>query len=44
MFGEYPQRYLPQLFVAYVVVPGAKLGSIGELGQRFDEIKALKVR
>ena len=25
MFGEYPQGYLPQLFVACVVVPGTKI-------------------
>lgn len=37
VFGEYPQGYLPQLFIACVVVPGRKLGDIGELGQRFDD-------
>lgn len=37
MFGEYPQGYLPQLFIACVVVPGRKLGDVGELGQRFDD-------
>ena len=33
VFGEYPQGYLPQLFIACVVVPGRKLGDVGELGQ-----------
>lgn len=42
MFGEYPQAYLPQLFVACVVVPGTKLGDIGELGQRFDDNKRVE--
>ncbi len=42
MFGEYPQAYLPQLFVACVVVPGTKLGDVGELGQRFDDNKRIE--
>ena len=32
MFSEWPQAYLPQLFVACVVVPGTQLGNVGELG------------
>ena len=31
IFGEYPQSYYPQLFVACVVVPGTKLGDVGKL-------------
>ena len=42
MFGEYPQGYLPQLFVACVVVPGTKLGDVGEIGQRFDDNKRVE--
>ena len=42
MFGEYPQAYLPQLFVACVVVPGTKLGDVGEMGQRFDDNKRVE--
>lgn len=42
MFGEYPQGYLPQLFIACVVVPGTKLGDVGELGQRFDDNKRVE--
>ena len=38
-FGEYPQSYLPQLFVACVVIPGRKIGDVGEMGQRFDDNK-----
>lgn len=37
VFGEYPQAFLPQLFIACIVVPGRKIGDIGELGQRFDD-------
>lgn len=37
IFGKYPQGYLPQLFIACVVVPGRKLGDVGELGQRFED-------
>lgn len=42
MFGEYPQAFLPQLFVACVVVPGIKLGDVGEMGQRFDDNKRVE--
>lgn len=42
MFGEFPQGYLPQLFVACVVVPGTKLGDVGEMGQRFDDNKRVE--
>ncbi len=42
VFGEYPQGYLPQLFIACVVVPGRKLGDIGEMGQRFDDNKRVE--
>ena len=42
MFGEYPQGYLPQLFVACVVVPGVKLGVEGARGQRFNDNKRIE--
>ena len=42
MFGEYPQAFLPQLFVACVVVPGIKLSDVGEMGQRFDDNKRVE--
>lgn len=37
LFGEYPQGFLPQLFVACVAVPGTKLAETGEIGQRFND-------
>ena len=37
VFGEYPQGYLPQLFIACIVVPGKRLGDLGELEQRFND-------
>lgn len=42
VFGEYPQGYLPQLFIACVVIPGRKLGDVGELGQDLTIMKELK--
>lgn len=35
IFGDYPQSFYPQLFVACSVIPGTKLGDIGPLGERF---------
>lgn len=34
-FGTYPQQFLPQLFVSFVVVPGKEIGSRGPSGERF---------
>ena len=34
-FGNYPQAFYPQLFVACVVVPGVELGDTGQMGERF---------
>lgn len=42
IFGEYPQSYYPQLFVACVVVPGTKLGDVGKLGERFIDNKRVE--
>ena len=42
IFGEYPQAYYPQLFVACAVIPGTELGETGELGQRFDDNKRVE--
>ena len=42
LFGEYPQGFLPQLFVACVVIPGTKLGDVGEIGQRFDDNRRIE--
>lgn len=35
-------QILQQLFIACVVVPGRKLGDIGEMGQRFDDNKRVE--
>ena len=35
IFGDYPQSFYPQLFVACSVIPGTKLGDVGPLGERF---------
>lgn len=42
IFGEYPQAYYPQLFIACSVIPGNKLGDIGIFGQRFDDNKRIE--
>lgn len=42
VFGEYPQAYYPQLFVACAVIPGNELGEVGEIGQRFDDNKRVE--
>lgn len=42
LFGEYPQSFYPQLFVACVVVPGIELGDTGELGERFIDNKRVE--
>ena len=34
-FGTYPQQFLPQLFISFVVVPGKEIGSRGPSGERF---------
>lgn len=42
IFGDYPQSFYPQLFVACVVVPGNKLGDIGTMGERFIDNKRVE--
>ena len=42
IFGDYPQSFYPQLFVACVVVPGNKLGDVGEMGERFIDNKRVE--
>lgn len=37
VFGDYPQAYCPQLFVACSAFPGIEMGELGEAGQRFDD-------
>ena len=35
VFAKYPQAYFPQLCLTAVVVPGLKLGDVGDGGERF---------
>lgn len=42
IFGEYPQTFYPQLFIACVVVPGIELGDVGSLGERFIDNKRIE--
>lgn len=42
IFGEFPQAYYPQLFVACSVIPGKELGDKGSMGQRFDDNKRVE--
>lgn len=42
VFGDFPQGFFPQIFIAGVVVPGRKLGDVGEVGQRFDDNKRIE--
>ena len=35
VFGEYPQSFYPQLFVACTVLPGKNLGETGSFNERF---------
>ena len=42
IFGEYPQAYYPQLFIACVVVPGIELGDTGAMGERFIDNKRIE--
>ena len=42
IFGDFPQSFYPQLFVACVVVPGNKLGDVGTMGERFTDNKRIE--
>ena len=42
IFGEYPQSFYPQLFIACSVIPGTKLGDVGALGERFLDNKRIE--
>ena len=42
IFGNYPQTFYPQLFIACVVVPGVELGEIGKFGERFIDNKRIE--
>ena len=42
IFGEYPQAFYPQLFVACTVIPGIDIGEVSELGERFLDNKRVE--
>lgn len=42
IFGEYPQSFYPQLFIACSVIPGIELGDVGSLGERFIDNKRVE--
>ena len=42
IFGEYPQSFYPQLFIACAVIPGKELGEIGDHGERFIDNKRIE--
>ncbi len=42
IFGDYPQSFYPQLFIACVVVPGKKIGDLGINGERFIDNKRIE--
>lgn len=42
VFGRYPQRHFPQLFVSMVVVPGTMMGESGPNGERFLDNRTLE--
>jgi ATP-dependent DNA helicase RecG len=42
LFGSYPQAYFPQLCITAIVVPGDKVGAIGETGERFIDNKRIE--
>ena len=35
VFGEYPQEFFPQWFIAAIVVPGFEIAKLGKVGERF---------
>ncbi|KDE72830.1 RNA-binding domain-containing protein [Fusobacterium necrophorum] len=37
VFGEYPQQFYPQLFIACSIIPGYELGELGKIGERFTD-------
>ena len=42
IFGEYPQTFYPQLFVACAVIPGIELGDVGVNEERFIDNKRIE--
>ena len=42
IFGEYPQTFYPQLFIACAVIPGIELGDTGVNEERFTDNKRIE--
>ena len=42
VFGNYPQKFFPQWFVAAMVIPGFEIADLGNEGQRFDDNKRIE--
>lgn len=42
IFGEYPQTFYPQLFIACAVIPGIELGDVGQNGERFIDNRRIE--
>lgn len=42
VFGEYPQQFFPQWFIAAIVVPGFEIAKLGKIGERFIDNKRIE--
>ena len=42
VFGEYPQQFFPQWFIAAIVVPGFEIATLGKVGERFIDNKRIE--
>ena len=42
VFGEYPQQFFPQWFIAAIVVPGFEIAELGKVGERFIDNKRIE--
>lgn len=42
VFGEYPQQFFPQWFIAAIVVPGFEIAKLGKVGERFIDNKRIE--
>ena len=42
VFGEYPQEFFPQWFIAAIVVPGFEIAKLGKVGERFIDNKRIE--
>lgn len=41
VFGEYPQQFFPQWFIAGMVIPGFEIANLGKVGERFIDNKKI---